>query len=52
MLWGTMRLRLRACFNIIVFNVIKVSVEEQHRTKVQTELSQTGVRATPTQAVE
>ena len=35
-----------------VIDVIKVSVGEQHRTKVQTELSQTGVRVTPSQAAK
>ena len=52
MLQGSMRLRLRVCFDVIVFNVVRISVEEQHRTKVQTELSQTCVRTTPSQAVE
>ena len=36
----------------IAFDVDKVSVKEQHQTKAQTGLSQTGVRVTPSQAVK
>ena len=42
----------QAYVDVIVFDIIKVSVEEQHRTKVQTELSETGVKAAPSQAIE
>ena len=36
----------------IAFDVVKVSVREQYRTKAQTGLSLTGVRVTPSQAVK